>query len=217
MKTKLAIAGALLGLAVFASSVWAQGAPSPRPSPRGSLNQNAVRACEARESAIQNRMGSLTSLADNILDVFDSISGRVQDFYEDKVLTSGESLSNYDELLAEINEKKADAEGSLDSAEANAEEFDCSADDPKGLLAQFRLNMQQVKTDLAAYRTSIRNLLVAVRTFAPEDEDEDEEGEEVEDEDEDDGDEEEEDEDDDEGEDENEDEETPEPTASPAT
>lgn len=170
MKAKIAIAGALLGLVVFSSSVFAQGrTPSPFPTPRRSaLTQSALRSCEARQDAVKNRMASLTNLAANIEKVFDSIATRVEDFYTNKVLPSGKSLSNYDALVADISAKKGIVDTDLDAAQAKVDAFSCTADDPRGLLTEFRLDMQKVKTDLKNYRTAIKNLIVAVRPLAPE-------------------------------------------------
>lgn len=167
MKLRIAILTAI-ALFVFVSvPVFAQANPTPVPSPKGGLNQAALRSCKAREDAVKNRMQSLTNLATNIEKVFGSIAMKVEDFYTQKVLPSGRTLSNYDALLADISAKKGIVDMDLSSAADMVGTFSCSSDDPRGLLQNFRIAMQKVKTDLKNYRTSIKNLIVAVRPLAP--------------------------------------------------
>lgn len=171
MKTKIAIVSIMLGFAIMATPVMGQGRsplvrPSVSPSPAG-LSQFALRACQARQDAIKTRMMSLTRLATNIEMVFGSIAVRVEDFYTNKVVPSGKSLGNYNALVADIATKKGIADTDLASAESLVNSFSCTSDDPRGLLTNFRLDMQKVKSDLKDYRTSIKNLIVAVRTLAP--------------------------------------------------
>jgi len=168
MKAKLAVVSAVIGLALLASPVLAQ-KPSPFPTPRGTgLTNGALRACEARQDAVKNRMMSLTNLATNIEKVFDSIATRVETFYTDKVLPSGKTVSNYDALVAAIAAKKTVVDTDLASAQTMVNEFSCTTGSPRTLLTQFRVDMQKVKSDLKDYRTSIKNLIVAVRPLAPE-------------------------------------------------
>ena len=168
MKTRLALVSSLLTLIIFATPALAQGGkPSPFPTPRHTLTQTSLRSCEARQDAIKTRMDSLVKLATNIEDKFDSIAKRVEDFYTNTVLPSGKSVSNYDALVANISAKKDVVTNDLTDAQTKVAAFSCTTDDPKGLLTQFRIDMQKVKTDLKSYRTTIKNLIVAVRPLAP--------------------------------------------------
>jgi hypothetical protein len=54
------------------------------------------------------------------------------------------------------------------TAQTNSTNFSCDGNDPKGLLTQFRTDMQTVKQALHDYRTSIKNLIVAVRSVTGE-------------------------------------------------
>lgn len=167
MKTKTAIVSSLIALVLLVTPALAKGnTPSPFPTPRKStaLTQAALRSCQARESAIKTRMESLTNLATNMEKVFDAIATRVENFYT----ASGKTVSNYDTLVADINTKKGTVSTDLAAAQTLVNSFSCTTDDPRGLLTQFRLDMQKVKSDLKAYRTSIKNLIVAVRPLAPE-------------------------------------------------
>lgn len=168
MKSRISIAAAVVGLVLLATPVLGQGSPSPFPTPRSTgLGQAPLKSCMARESAVKNRMQSLTNLATNMEKVFDSIALRVEDFYTLKVLPSGKTLSTYDKLIADISTKKGIVDTDLMSASDMVSSFNCSSDDPRGLLLNFRIKMQKVKSDLKDYRTSIKNLIVAVRPLAP--------------------------------------------------
>lgn len=168
MKTKVAALTIVLSFLLFAAPAIAKGQPSPLPTPRASgLAQGKLRACQAIESGVKNRMQSLVNLATNMENVFNSIATRAEDYYTNKVLPTGKTVSNYDSLVADISTKKGIADTDLASAQTMVNSFSCTSGDPKTLLMDFRLDMQKVKTDLKNFRTSIKNLIVAVRTVAP--------------------------------------------------
>lgn len=130
------------------------------------LDAAKLRICEGKEGVLTNRLSTLTRLTENMLSKFDQIVIRVTDFYTEKILPAGGSVANYDSLLADIETKKAAVEDSLSLASANTEDFSCDGDDPKGVLASFREDMQAVKQALADYRTAIKDLIVAVKSSA---------------------------------------------------
>lgn len=183
MPKKFLFLGLVFTLLVFAGPVLAQGGPStnrsqessvademrpsPFPTPRRALNEVRLRACQARENAIQNRMQSLTRLVGTIEKSFDSIAARVEDYYTNRVISSGNTVPNYADLVADIAAKKAVVDTDLPAVQENMNAFGCDKDDPKGVYNEFRSGMQNIKTDLKNYRTSIRNLIVAVAKVAP--------------------------------------------------
>ena len=124
-----------------------------------------LRSCQARENAINNRINSLTRLTGNMEVKFASISARVQEYYSSTLVPDGKTLSNYDSLLSDISAKKDAVDAALATAKALGEDFSCQADNPKSLFTTFRENMQAVKSALKEYRTSIKNLIVAIRTL----------------------------------------------------
>lgn len=136
------------------------------------LSENRLRVCEGKEKVIQNRTASLNRMAQNMLEKFAAIAQRVQNYYTTTVVPSGKTVSNYDNLVADISAKKALVQTALDNATAHADDFACDSDDPKGQLTQFREDMQRVKAALKDYRTSIKNLIVAVRSVVGESESE---------------------------------------------
>ena len=127
------------------------------------LDAKKLKVCQTKEKVIKNRLESLTRLVTNQQTKFDKIATRVENFYTAKVLPTGKTLANYDALAADIDAKKAAVDSNLATAKTNADSFACGADDPKGALSGFREDMQSVKSALKEYRTSIKNLIVAVK------------------------------------------------------
>jgi hypothetical protein len=161
----------ILLLTVASTNVQAQtrstASPTASPSARAStrLADAKLKACQNREAAIQKRSDQLVRLAANMQDTFTSIATRVKVYYTNVVIPSGKTVSNYDALLAEIATKQTAVTTALAKAQSDATSFSCTSDDPKGQLTQFRSNMQAVKSALKDYRTSIKNLIVAVRSI----------------------------------------------------
>lgn len=166
MKNKLTLAVAIsaFSLVMFASSALAQ-APSPRVKP--TLAPGRMKACETRSTALQTRLTNLIRMASNMLEVFDNHATRVKDYYTNVVAPSGKTIANYDTLVADISAKRTMVEGAWAKAKTNADAFSCTSGEVKTALNQFRLDMQATKQALRAYRTAIKNLLVAVKRVAP--------------------------------------------------
>lgn len=153
----------ILSIVVFlllTSSVSAVGKPS------GVSEQGKLRACQAKENSINKRLTSLDNLVVNMESKFDSIANRVEDYYTSKVVPSGKTVSNYDSLVTEIQTKKIAVQTALTKTQTDTSTFTCTSDDPKALLTQYRKDMQDVKSALKEYRTSIKNLIVAVHSQA---------------------------------------------------
>lgn len=156
------------------SSVMAVGKPSDvgaqtatgqaRQQAQTRLSEAKLRTCQAREDSIKRRASRLTQLATNMESKFEKHAQRVEDYYTSKVVPSGKTVANYDSLVANIAAKKAAVQAALSTAQNDAANFSCTGDDPKGQLTQFRKDMQAVKKALKDYRTSIKNLIVAVRS-----------------------------------------------------
>lgn len=123
------------------------------------LAANKLRVCELRKTKITNIMNRAVTRAERQLELFSKIAERVKDFYVDK----GYSLDNYDELVAAVDAAKAKAEADLATLQA-LEPFDCDSDDPKGNAEAFKLALETVRKDLKDYRTSVKNLIVGVKS-----------------------------------------------------
>jgi hypothetical protein len=162
---------------IFSSSTFAQrNQPLGRSDATSSARNNSalirvatlegrLKACQARTEAIKTRLNNLIRLTENMVNVFDKIAQRVEEYYINKVVPSGKSLSEYDSLVADIAAKKALVQNSLDKAKGDASGFNCTTGKPKEQLTTFNQDMRSVKKDLKNYRTAIRNLIVAVHSL----------------------------------------------------
>jgi hypothetical protein len=172
MRMKIVSAFLILSFVLLAVPSFAIGKPNAltgRPSGLPTRAQNRLaeaklRSCQARENAITKRMTRLIALVTTMESKFDAITQRVEDYYTSKVVPSGKTVADYDALVTGIQTKKSDVQTALTSAQTNADDFSCTSDDPKGLLIQFREDMQAVKGALKDYRTAIKNLIVAVHS-----------------------------------------------------
>lgn len=137
------------------------GKPSSLPEQaQGHLTEGKLQSCLAREKGIKNRAQHLNQLATNMQEQFDVIAGRVEEYYT----KSGKTITEYDTLLADITSKKAAVTAALAVTKADADNFTCEGLDPKGQVTKYREDMQSVIQALKDYRTSIKNLIVAVRS-----------------------------------------------------
>lgn len=168
--------GLFLLLVILTPSVLAMGKPTDvgkkttgvqeekRLQSQNRLTEAKLRACQAKETSITKRMGQLEKLVTNMQAKFSAIEGRVEEYYTSKMVPSGKTVANYNNLVADIQTKKGAVQTALTQTQSDAATFTCSGDDPKGQLAQFRNDMRAVKSTLKDYRTSIKNLIVAVRS-----------------------------------------------------
>src|SRR3989344_4690483 len=96
--------------------------------------------------------------------VFDRNAERVMTYYNTVAVPSGVTVTNYDALVSDMAAKKAIVSQELADAKADAGVFSCATGDPNALLRQYITNMQSVKSALKNFRSSINNLIVAVRS-----------------------------------------------------
>jgi len=137
------------------------------------LNAVKLKVCEHRKAKITSIMNRSVLRAERQLALFTRIAERVKTFYVDK----GYTLANYDELVAAVDAAKADAEANLETFKTLSE-FECDADDPKGSIEAFKLAVASVRQDLKDYRTSVKNLIVGVKSAANKGAEDEQEGEE---------------------------------------
>lgn len=124
------------------------------------LQDAKLRACENRQKAITNTMSRIADRGQKQLDLFSRIAERTQAFYEKK----GKTLANYDALVADVAIKKEAAQAAVATAKSHGASFDCGGVDPKGAANSFK---EHSKTGLAAlkeYKTSVKNLIVGVKS-----------------------------------------------------
>lgn len=172
----MAIALALVGgsAAVFAlppqANAHAQGSDSQTTnntnSSQGTTSQTngqahmtagKLRACQNREKTINTIMKRIDTRAQNQITLFSTIATRVESFYTKK----GKTASNYDQLVAAVNAAKTKADTDFGTLHTSST-FNCSSDNPKGMVMTFQDYLKQEISDLQNYRTAVKNLIVGV-------------------------------------------------------
>jgi uncharacterized membrane protein YqiK len=119
-----------------------------------------LQACEKRQTVISNIMKRISDRGQKQIDLFSGIAARTQAFYEKK----GKTLSNYDALVADVAAKKESAQDAVAMIAAHGTEFDCNSEDPKGSVTSFREHQKQAIAALKEYKTSVKNLIVGVKS-----------------------------------------------------
>jgi hypothetical protein len=122
------------------------------------------KACLARENAIKTRSEHLDQLAQNMETKFSNIEQRVVEYYTNKVLPKGISVSNYNTLITDINTSESKVNSDISNASSALNSFSCTQSHPRSLVLTYNSDMQQTIQDLRNYRRAIRNLIVAIAT-----------------------------------------------------
>ncbi|QQG51106.1 MAG: hypothetical protein HZB75_01185 [Candidatus Saccharibacteria bacterium] len=128
------------------------------------LSDAKQKLCEARKERITRSIKRVSSRGERHLKVFATITDRVTTFYKNK----GKTLSNYDILVADVAAKKTAAEVAVRATAAYENTFDCSGDDPKGVLKSFRTTVAAQREAMKKFRTAIKNLIVGVKSVQAE-------------------------------------------------
>jgi hypothetical protein len=123
------------------------------------LEDAKQRVCNTRKANITAIMNRGATRAENHIKVFDAIAQRTKTFYEKK----GKVLANYDELVTAVDAARAKAVADIATLKT-LDELDCSGEDPKGNVEDYKTALKTVKEDLKAYRTAVKNLIVGVKS-----------------------------------------------------
>jgi hypothetical protein len=125
---------------------------------QGKLDEKRLSACENKSAKINSIIQKRSTQATKQLAVFKKIADRVEAFISDKKLT----IENYDALAADIKDKEAAATAAI---EANTNTvFDCASTDSAAPGKVAKASVETVRSALQDYRTSIKNLIVKVKS-----------------------------------------------------
>lgn len=172
---KLLIQGSCVGMMVLAAAAMplSAGALAVRgddPQPTMQVKKEAevksrlddikLKSCKNREKSINNILARVADRGQKQIDLFSSIATKTQTFYQ----KNGKTLANYDKLVADINAKKAAAQAEVDKTKSMSASFACDGTDPKGAVSTFKESLQPQAEAIKAYKTSVRNLIVGVKS-----------------------------------------------------
>lgn len=129
----------------------------PQSSSNTHLEAAKLTACQNRETAIKSIITRIDTRAQNQLNLFSTIANRVETYY----VSSGKTVSNYDQLTTAITTAKASAQTDLLAMQTNSS-FSCSSSNPHGIVSAFQADLKTEINDLHSYRTTVKNLIVAV-------------------------------------------------------
>ena len=124
------------------------------------LKGDRIKVCEARRSAIQTIMKNAAARGQDHINLFSSIAEKVEAFYVSK----GKTLATYDQLVADVNAKKAAAQSAVDAVKNAQTQFDCNGTNPKGTIDVFKADIKAQETAMEAFRTSVHNLIAGVKS-----------------------------------------------------
>ncbi|MBI4097597.1 MAG: hypothetical protein HY426_01000 [Candidatus Levybacteria bacterium] len=130
------------------------------------LSEARLKVCHARALAIGNRLKAMHKRATVIHTGHEKIYAKVDEFYNNRLVPNGYSLSNYADLKAEIEANKTNVQTLLDAAKETGTDFDCSSEDPKGQLDAFHEDMKALIEANKTYKESIHAFVKAVRDLA---------------------------------------------------
>ncbi len=116
-----------------------------------------LKACQNRENAVNTIISRINTRTKNQLNLFGTIATRVENFYVQK----GNTLSNYNQLVTDVNSAEALAYNDLATTNANSS-FSCTSSNPKGMVTAFQGYLKTELSDLQNYRTAVKNLIVGV-------------------------------------------------------
>jgi hypothetical protein len=114
--------------------------------------------CENRKTGINKKITAFSKAADTKLTQFNNVYTRVKEFKTDKQL----EVSNYAELVAAADAQQTTATEAVAALKELSADFDCTKTDPAQTLAAIKASTTDAKTALKDYRTSIKNIVVAL-------------------------------------------------------
>lgn len=124
------------------------------------LADNKLTMCQNRQKAITNITTRIADRGQKQVDLFRTITERTESFYTSK----GRTLANYDTLVADVAAKKIAAQSVVDTVVSGSTTFDCSSANPKGSVSSFKDSLKAEIDALKAYKTSVKNLIVGVKS-----------------------------------------------------
>lgn len=118
-----------------------------------------LQSCNARKTALTNRMSNAVAAAQRHKAVFDALYTKVKTFYANKHL----NVSNYADLTAKVDSAQTDAATKITALQSLDVTVDCTqADSLAGKINAFKAAVGATRDSLKAYRAALVNLVTAI-------------------------------------------------------
>lgn len=122
--------------------------------------------CEAHVGLAKTRELALGTRGFLMKSRLDAIVTMVENFYTNKLVPQGKTLSNYESLAGDVNTKKAAMAPLVDKVKSDSSTLTCTNDKANGQFQTFRTDAQALISAFKAYRQSVITLVKAVRGVA---------------------------------------------------
>lgn len=135
-------------------------ATNARANAAAHLSAARLKSCQNRQQAISNIMARIADRGQKQLTLFTTIATRVENFYTDK----GNTLSNYDQLVADVNTQQTTAQNAVNATKTDSTGFSCDSSNPKAFVDSFKTSLKSEISALKDYRLAVKNLTVGVKS-----------------------------------------------------
>lgn len=116
------------------------------------------KVCVHIQKAVNNKLSAFDDHADSYLTRLNTAYTKLKDYQSTKNVT----VSNWNDLLTAADDKQAAASASVDALKALGTSVDCTSSDPAGVLASIKSGAASTRYTLKDYRTSLKNIIVAL-------------------------------------------------------
>lgn len=129
------------------------------------LESKKLEVCKKKQDVMKNTMIRMGDRASKHIAWLDSVFTKVKTFYSEKGLV----VSNYDELVSNVETARTAAVSSQTQLSQYQTEFNCEGDDPKAVIEDFKTQHQSQVDAIKAYKESLKTLVTAIKAVAPKD------------------------------------------------
>lgn len=118
-----------------------------------------LQSCDARKTALTNRMSNAVEASQRHKAVFDSLYTKIKTFYTSKNL----NVASYADLSSKVDTARTDAATEITALQSLDITVDCTqADSLAGKVSAFQAALSATRDSLKAYRTALVNLITAI-------------------------------------------------------
>jgi hypothetical protein len=121
------------------------------------LKPNQLQPCEERIGVINEIMSRANTRAQNQIKLFTTVATNVEGFYASR----GKTIGTYSQLVATVNADETQANSDLTALNV-VSGFDCTGNNPVGIVSTYRSALAAVQTDSMNLRTAIKDLISGV-------------------------------------------------------